>query len=84
MSDFAEMEKVLISEFKARCIELLKRVQATRLPLVVTLRGQPIAKVVPFDEGAEIGVRLGSHIGNAIIKGDIVHVDSNDDWEMDR
>lgn len=81
---FCSMERVLISEFKARCIELIKRVQATRLPLVVTLRGQPVAKVVPFEEGAEIGVKLGSRIGNAIIKGDIVHVDSNDDWEMNR
>ena len=44
------MERVLISEFKARCIELIKRVQATRQPLIVTLRGQPVAKVVPFEE----------------------------------
>ena len=78
------MEKVLISEFKARCIELIKRVQATRLPLVVTLRGQPIAKVVPFEEGAESGVRLGSRIGNAIFKGDTIYADAKDDWEMNR
>jgi prevent-host-death family protein len=76
------MEKVLISEFKARCIELIKRVQATRLPLIVTLRGQPIAKVVPFEEGAEPGVKLGSRIGSAVIKGDIVHADTSEDWEM--
>lgn len=78
------MERILISEFKARCIELLKRVQATRQPLVVTLRGQPVAKVVPFDEAAETGVKLGSRIGKAILKGDIVHFDSSDEWEMNR
>jgi prevent-host-death family protein len=78
------MERILISEFKARCIELLKRVQATRQPLIVTLRGQPLAKVVPFEEGAEAGVKLGSRIGNAIFKGDIVHFDFSDEWEVNR
>ena len=78
------MEKVLISEFKARCIELIKRVKSTRSPLIVTLRGQPIAKVIPFEEGAEAGVKLGSRIGHAIIREDIVRTDSVDDWEMDR
>jgi prevent-host-death family protein len=76
------MEKVLISEFKARCIELIKRVQATRTPLVVTLRGQPVAKVVPFEGGTEQGVKLGSRIGNAVIKEDIVHTDTSEDWEL--
>ena len=78
------MERVLISEFKARCIELIKRVQATRQPLIVTLRGQPVAKVVPFEEAGETGVKLGSRIGNAIFKGDIVHFDFSDEWEMNR
>jgi prevent-host-death family protein len=78
------MEKVLISAFKARCIELLKRVKTTRSPLVVTLRGQPIAKIIPFEEEAETGVKLGSRIGNAFIRGDIVRSDSGDDWEMNQ
>ncbi len=78
------MERVLISEFKARCIELIKRVQATRRPLIVTLRGQPVAKVVPFEEGGATGVKLGSRIGNAIFKGDIVHFEFSDAWEMNR
>jgi len=78
------MERVLISVFKARCIELIKRVRATRQPLIVTLRGQPVAKVVPFEEGGEAGVKLGSRIGNAIFKGDIVHFDFSDEWETNR
>ena len=78
------MERVLISEFKARCIELIKRVQATRRPLIVTLRGQPVAKVVPFEEGGETGVKLGSRIGNAVFQGDIVHFEFSDEWEMNR
>ena len=51
------MERVLISEFKARCIQLIKRVQATRQPLIVTLRGHPMAKVIPFEQEGETGVK---------------------------
>ena len=78
------MERVLISEFKARCIELIKRVQATRQPLIVTLRGHPVAKVIPFEEEGETGVKLGTQIGNAIFKDDIVHAGFSGEWEMNR
>jgi hypothetical protein len=50
----------------------------------IMLRGQPVAKVVPFEEGGETGVKLGSRIGNAIFKGDIVHFDFSDEWELNR
>ncbi len=78
------MKRILISEFKAKCIELLKCVQATRQPLVVTLRGKPVAKVVPFEETGESGVKLGSRIGHAVFKGDVVRFDFSDEWEMNR
>ncbi len=78
------MERILISEFKARCIELIRLVHTTRQPLIVTLRGKPLAKVVPFDEPGETGVKLGSRIGNAIFKGDVVHFDFGDEWEISR
>jgi prevent-host-death family protein len=73
------MERVLISEFKARCIELIKRVQTTRQPLIVTLRGRPVAKVVPFEEPRETAVKLGSRTGRAVFKGDIVQFDFSAD-----
>jgi prevent-host-death family protein len=75
------MERVLISDFKTRCIELIKRVQATRQPLIVTLRGLPVAKVVPFEEPGETGVKLGSRIGQAVFKGDVVKFDFGPEWE---
>jgi prevent-host-death family protein len=76
------MERVLISEFKARCIELIKRAQTTRQPLIATLRGRPTAKVVPFEEPGETGVKLGSRIGHAVFKGDIVQFDFSAEWKM--
>jgi prevent-host-death family protein len=75
------MERVLISDFKTRCIQLIKRVQATRQPLIVTLRGRPVAKVVPFEEPGETSVKLGSRIGRAVFKGDVVQFDFSAEWE---
>jgi prevent-host-death family protein len=76
------MDRILISDFKARCIELIKRVETTRQPLIVTLRGRPIAKVVPFEEPGDTGVKLGSRIGQAVFQGDIVQFDFSAEWEM--
>lgn len=40
------MNTLAVSEFKARCLGLLKEVARTGNPLAVTLRGQPLATVV--------------------------------------
>ena len=39
------MTQVAISEFKARCIELLKSTAETGEDLIITLRGTPLARV---------------------------------------
>lgn len=36
-------------EFKQRCLALLDRVAESGIPLVVTKRGKPVARVVPID-----------------------------------
>lgn len=36
-------------EFKQRCLALLDQVSATGVPLVVTKRGRPVARVVPVE-----------------------------------
>lgn len=38
------------SEFKARCLALLDEVAATKVPLVVTKRGVPLARLVPLGQ----------------------------------
>ncbi len=42
--------EISASEFKARCLALLDEVASSCIPLVVTKRGRPIAKLVPLDE----------------------------------
>lgn len=72
------MKKVLISEFKAKCIGLLKNVQKTREPIVITLRGEPIARVEPI---APRDKRvLGGLKGWIEIKGDIIRSDLDRDF----
>jgi prevent-host-death family protein len=41
------MRKVAAAEFKAHCLGLLEEVRTTREPVLITKRGQPVAKLVP-------------------------------------
>jgi prevent-host-death family protein len=77
-------KEMLISDFKAHCIEELKRVRDTGQPLVVTLRGEPIARVEAIRSSGEPAVKLGSRRGRATIKRDLVHIDFSDEWEISR
>lgn len=44
------VHEISASEFKARCLGLLDEVAETKVPLVVTKRGRPVAKLVPLGE----------------------------------
>jgi prevent-host-death family protein len=43
-------EEVQASKFKELCLALLDRVARTKVPIVVTKHGKPVARVVPLDE----------------------------------
>jgi prevent-host-death family protein len=73
------MKTILVSEFKAKCIGLLKEVQKTKKPLVVTLRGKPLARVEPIVQPKK-RVRLGALKGWMEIKGDLIHSTMEKDW----
>jgi prevent-host-death family protein len=64
------MAKVGATEFKAKCLELMDRVQARRETFVITKRGKPVAKLVPL-ERARTSELFGCMTGKAIITGDI-------------
>lgn len=73
------MKTVLISEFKAKCIQMLKEVQKSGTPLTVTLRGEPIARVEPVLK-QEKKIRLGALKGSVQIRGNIIRSDMEKDW----
>ncbi|HEX9344239.1 MAG TPA: type II toxin-antitoxin system prevent-host-death family antitoxin [Actinomycetota bacterium] len=45
-----EERVVMASRFKERCLALLDQVAETKVPVVVTKHGKPVAKLVPIDE----------------------------------
>ena len=77
-------KQILISQFKAHCIAELKRVHQTGQPLIVTLRGKPIARVEAVHSPDGPAVKLGSRPGGAKIKRDLVKFEFSDEWEMNR
>ena len=78
-----DTEIVTISEFKATCLGLLKKVRQTSEPIVVTLRGEPVAMVVPPPEPKHDESWIGSLKASGRIVGDIVSPASEEsDWEV--
>lgn len=70
---------MIISDFKARCIATVKRVQQKRIPVLLTIRGQPVAEVRPLDTERKHR-RLGVHQGLARIADIPIHEDSSGEW----
>lgn len=70
-----------ISEFKARCLQVLKEVRDDRVPMLVTLRGEPVAEVCPLHGGGEPKVRLGWLGSGAVIPDGIEKEAFGGDWE---
>jgi prevent-host-death family protein len=75
------MKSMLVSEFKAKCLAVLKEVQRTREPLLITLRGKPLATLQPV-EPLGGGKRLGGLKGRMTIRRDLVKNDTTGDWDM--
>ena len=80
------MQTMLVSDFKAKAIATLKRVRQTGEPVLVTLRGKPLAEVIPVrPKGSGKGVGFGE--GRGLIKRrpsdeDLVRGDYASEWEM--
>lgn len=72
-------EALGVSEFKRRCLELVERTGREGGEVVITKRGRPIARLVPYERPRR-SVR-GLLRGAAEIRGDIVDVDWSEDWE---
>jgi prevent-host-death family protein len=71
-----------VSEFKAKCLQLLKDVETKGDRIVITKRGKPVAEVVPSKE--VIRPLRGMWKDSIEILGDIVYFDTSDDWESNR
>jgi prevent-host-death family protein len=61
-------------EFKAKCLKLMDQVARSGVPIVITKRGKPVAKLVPPDETEARAPLFGYLAGCGSIRGDIVDV----------
>ena len=75
------MKTMLVSEFKTKCITVLKEVYRSREPILVTLRGKSTVTILPFAEFFS-GKQLGGLKGKMAVHGEIGHMDSTGDWGM--
>ena len=75
------MTSILVSTFKAKCVEILNTVHDGGESVVVTRRGNPLAKIVPVIENAPRTRELAVSPGEMAIRGDIVHGGVEEDWE---
>jgi prevent-host-death family protein len=71
-----------VSEFKAKCLQLLKDVETKGDRIVITKRGRPVAEVVP-PKTAMRPLR-GMWKDSVKILGDIVYFNTSDDWESNK
>jgi len=73
--------QVPAGEFKTHCLHLLDEVERSGVPLLVTKRGRPVARIVPVvnDQPASL---LGCMRGMVTIQGDLVEA-TGENWEAD-
>lgn len=69
------MRTMTSTEFKAEVISVLKEVKNSKEPLEITLRGQPIAQILPPKPSEEPQVRFDTGVGL------MVNSMTLEDWE---
>jgi prevent-host-death family protein len=75
------VKEVPISEFRAKCLAILRRVQKTKKPVRITRFGKPLVEVIPVPPTRSRNW-MGSMKGKIEILGDIVSPASEEaDWE---
>ena len=69
------------AEFKAKCLRVMDLVRNTRVPVVITKKGVPVARLVPIERPPRKNV-FGALKGKFRIHGDIVGpVVPADEWK---
>ncbi len=72
---------IMASTFKARCLALLDQVGIDRVPIVITKRGKPIARVVPIEDAPSGRSTMGTvHL---VAEDDAAYYSTDESWEAD-
>ena len=70
--------QIAAGDFKARCLALLDEVARTGEEIVVTKRGQPVARLVPLDDSALASLET------SVIRGEDIIDPVGATWRADR
>lgn len=73
------MTRISAAQFKDRCLKILDEVAATKSPVIVTKRGQPVATVVPYSASKK-GARS---LAGSILKEKGNPFRTGDRWDAD-
>lgn len=74
-------ETIGISEFKSKCIAILKDAQRRQVSLTITHRGQPLARIEPIPDRKKRV--LGAFRDRMAITTDLLGQDWSDEWTWD-
>ena len=77
---FMKTKQIGAGEFKTHCLQLLDEIHAQHISLVITKRGKPLAKLIPFTK--KVPSLYGCLKGVVSINGDIVQP-TGETWEVE-
>jgi len=74
------METVSKSKFKARALEYFRKIERTGKPIVITDRGRPVVKLVPYQPAVE---DWAMELRDSVIRYEVpTEPVGTDDWEV--
>lgn len=75
------MIQISAAEFKTKCLKLMDLAEQKHETIVITKRGTPIAKLIPYEEQE---TRLFGFLkGSVVIKGDIIE-SLDEAWDAEK
>ena len=75
------MKSMSISQFKAHALQVIEDVFESREDLVITKRGKPVARIIPYQEQTSIS-KPGKLSEYFVSEKDIVSSLGTEDWEV--
>lgn len=73
------MKMINAGKFKDRCLKIMDAVAQTKTPVIVTKRGRPVVKVIPYTEHASAAQNL---VGS-ILKESGNPFGTDEKWDVD-
>lgn len=77
----ARKREISVTEFKARCLDLIERTRSSGDELLITRHGKPVARLVPVAPEPEWQSSYGRWKGKVEILGNIVQCDWSEEFD---